>query len=83
MNSKNILVLAFFAIVLSSCDYQKQNTSLNEQKELMQKDLREGDKVVYGVSPDSAAVQTKNKYPSKPEYDVRTQKIREKLAKQN
>ena len=75
MKFKNILALACFTIFLSSCDYQKQN-------KIEQKDLREGDEVVYGVSPDSAAAQTKNKYPTKPEYDERTQKIREKLASQ-
>jgi hypothetical protein len=82
MNSKNIVLVAFLAILLSSCDYQKQNKALKLDKSLEQKDLREGDKVVYGAGLDSAAAQTKNKYPSKPEYDARTQKIREKLASQ-
>ncbi|MES2794761.1 MAG: hypothetical protein V4683_02290 [Bacteroidota bacterium] len=75
MKIKNILGLVFFVSILASCDYQKQN-------KIEQKDLREGDEVVYGVHPDSAARQTKLKYASKPEYEVRTQKIKEKLAKQ-
>jgi hypothetical protein len=72
MQFKNILAVALVAVAAVSCDYQKQN-------KIEQVDLREGDKVVYGVHPDSAAAQTKNVYPSKPEYNERTQKIREKM----
>jgi hypothetical protein len=72
---KKIFGLLFFMAILSSCDYQKQN-------KIEQKDLREGDEVVYGVHPDSAARQTKLKYAAKPENDARAQKIREKFAKQ-
>lgn len=46
---------------------------------IKQKDLRAGDEYVYGVHPDSAARQTKNKYTAKPENEVRAAKIREKL----
>ena len=60
------------ALVLTSCDYQKHNT-------IAQKDYRAGDEYVYGVHPDSAARQTKNKYTEKPENEARAQKIREKL----
>lgn len=60
------------ALVLTSCDYQKYNQAA-------QKDYRAGDEWVYGVHPDSAARQTKNKYTEKPENEARAQKIREKL----
>lgn len=79
---KNIFGLILVVTVLSSCDYQKQNKALTEDKSLAQKDLREGDKVVYGAGLDSAAQQTKLKYASKPEYNERTEKIRAKLASQ-
>lgn len=73
MNIKNILGLVVSVALLSSCDYQKQN-------KIEQIDLREGDEVVYGVHPDSAARQTKLKYASKPELADRAEKIRAKLA---
>ncbi len=76
MNIKNIFGLLVFAALLSSCDYQKQN-------KIEQKDLREGDELVYGVHPDSAARQTKLKYTTKPEDVARAEKIRTKLASQN
>lgn len=82
MNIKNIFGLVIIASFLSSCDYQKQNTSLTLQGELMQKDLREGDELVYGVHPDSAARQTKLQYATKPEYTERAEKIRAKLESQ-
>lgn len=75
MTRKHTLGLALTlasALVLTSCDYQKNNT-------IAQKDYRVGDEYVYGVHPDSAARQTKNKYTEKPENEVRAQKIREKL----
>ncbi|MBP6385444.1 MAG: hypothetical protein KA313_01915 [Pseudarcicella sp.] len=69
---KNSFVAIFFALLLASCDYQKNNN-------IKQKDVNEGDVYVYGVHPDSAAVQTKNKYTAKPENEIRANKIREKL----
>ncbi len=60
------------ALVAMSCDYQKNNT-------IKQKDVREGDEYVYGVHPDSAAAQTKNKYTAKPELELKANAIREKL----
>jgi hypothetical protein len=36
---------------------------------------------VYGVHPDSAAVQSKLKYDAKPELEVKANAIREKLFK--
>ncbi len=75
MNIKNIFAFILVTTALSSCDYQKNN-------KIEQKDLREGDKVVYGAGLDSAAAQTKLKYASKPEYNERTEKIRAKLASQ-
>lgn len=76
MNIKKIFGLLVFTALLSSCDYQKQN-------KIEQKDLREGDELVYGVHPDSAARQTKLKYTAKPEDVARAEKIRTKLASQN
>ncbi len=75
MSIKNIFGLVVITALLTSCDYQKQN-------KIEQIDLREGDKEVYGVHPDSAAAQTKNKYTAKPENEVRAQKIREKFENQ-
>lgn len=80
---KNILGLLFMVTLLTSCDYQKQNKSLKEDKSIEQIDLREGDEVVYGVHPDSAARQTKLKYTDKPEYAERAAKIRAKFESQN
>ena len=48
---------------------------------IKQKDVRKGDEYVYGVHPDSAAVQSKLKYDAKPELEVKANAIREKLFK--
>jgi hypothetical protein len=72
MNRKNILTIAAIALLATACNYQKNNT-------IKQADLNENDEYVYGVHPDSAARQTKNKYAAKPENEVRATKIREKL----
>ena len=73
MARKYSLGFALFSILaLASCDYQKNNT-------IKQKDVREGDKYVYGVHPDSAAWQLKNKYTDKPETALRAEAIRQKL----
>lgn len=75
MSVKNIFGFVVITALVSSCDYQKQN-------KIEQVDLREGDEVVYGVHPDSAARQIKNKYADKPENAERAEKIRAKFAKQ-
>jgi hypothetical protein len=72
MNHKNILAVVAVALLATACDYQKNNT-------IKQGDVNENDQYVYGVHPDSAARQTKNKYTAKPENEVRANKIREKL----
>ncbi|MCU0470856.1 MAG: hypothetical protein MUF58_19905 [Arcicella sp.] len=72
MNHKNILTIAVIALLATACDYQKTNN-------IKQIDVNENDEYVYGVHPDSAARQTKNKYAAKPENEVRAIKIREKL----
>ena len=72
MKLKRILPVLAIAFVAMACDYQKNNT-------IKQKDVREGDEYVYGVHPDSAAAQSKIKYTAKPELEVRTNAIREKL----
>ncbi|WP_394994670.1 hypothetical protein [Emticicia sp.] len=72
MKKFSVLLFAVAAISLASCDYQKNNV-------IEQKDARKGDDWVYGVSPDSAARQLKNKYTAKPELEQRTNAIREKM----
>lgn len=72
MNRKNILAVVAIALLAFACDYQKNNT-------IKQVDPGEKDEYVYGVHPDSAARQTKNKYTPKPENEIRANKIREKL----
>ncbi len=72
MKLKNLLPIVAIALAATACDYQKNNR-------IKQKDVRAGDEHVYGVHPDSAAAQTKNTYTAKPELEVRTNAIREKL----
>ncbi|CAH0997205.1 hypothetical protein EMA8858_03344 [Emticicia aquatica] len=72
MKKFSVLLFAVAAVSLASCDYQKNNV-------IEQKDVRKGDEWVYGVSPDSAARQLKNKYTANPELENRTNAIREKL----
>ncbi|MDZ7896643.1 MAG: hypothetical protein U5N85_01245 [Arcicella sp.] len=72
MNRKNILVIASLIFLATACDYQKNNN-------IKQADLGEGDEYVYGVHPDSAARQTKNKYTAKPALELKANAIREKL----
>jgi hypothetical protein len=72
MNRKNILSIAVIALLATACDYQKNNN-------IKQADPGENDEYVYGVHPDSAARQTKNKYPAKPANELRANAIREKL----
>ncbi len=67
-----LLPIAVVAIFATSCDYQKNNI-------IKQKDLNEGEVYVYGVHPDSAAVQSNNKYDAKPELELKANAIREKL----
>ncbi len=71
---RNFLKISALLLVVSlgSCKYQKNNT-------IDQPDVRAGDEYIYGVHPDSAARQTKNKYTAKPELEQRTNAIREKL----
>jgi hypothetical protein len=72
MKKFSVLLFAVATVSLASCDYQKTNV-------IEQKDVRQGDEWVYGVSPDSAARQLKNKYTANPELEKRTQAIQEKL----
>lgn len=66
---------------LASCDYQKYNTI--RQSDLRRTDFRAGyragDPEVYGIHPDSAAVQSKYNYTPNPALEERTQKIRDKM----
>ena len=74
MKLTNLLSIVAILAVATSCDYQKNNT-------IKQKDVRKGDEYVYGVHPDSAAVQSQLKYDAKPELEVKANAIREKLFK--
>ncbi len=74
MKLTNLLSLVAILAVATSCDYQKNNT-------IKQKDVRKGDEYVYGVHPDSTAVQSQLKYDAKPELEVKANAIREKLFK--
>ena len=74
MKLKNLLPIVALALTAIACDYQKNNT-------IKQKDVRKGDEYVYGVHPDSAAVQSKLTYDAKPELEVKANAIREKLFK--
>jgi hypothetical protein len=73
MKKFSVLLFAVAAVSLASCDYQKTNV-------IEQSDVRKGDEWVYGVSPDSAARQLKNKYTANPDLENRTNAIREKLS---
>ncbi len=73
MKKFSVLLFAVVAVSLASCNYQKTNV-------IEQKDVRKGDEWVYGVSPDSAARQLKNKYTANPDLENRTNAIREKLS---
>jgi len=72
MRKLSVLLIAVAAVSLTSCNYQRNNV-------IEQKDARKGDQWVYGVSPDSAARQLKNKYTANPELEKRANAIREKL----
>jgi hypothetical protein len=74
MKIKNLLPIVALAFTAIACDYQKNNT-------IKQKDVRKDDPYVYGVHPDSAAVQSKLTYDAKPELEVKANAIREKLFK--
>lgn len=76
MKIKAIAVIIFLGMGLTSCDYQVNNS-------IKQPDHRKGDVYVYGVHPDSAAVQSKKKYTAKPELEQRTNAIREKMFGNN
>ena len=74
-------IIGLAGLSLASCDYQKYNTIRQEdvRREDFRPGYKAGDVEVYGTGPDSAAVQSKYKYKPRPELELRTQKIREKL----
>jgi hypothetical protein len=72
MKFSKVFALVASVALLSSCEYQKYNT-------IDQKDVRLGNKTVYGVSPDSLPRQMSYKYDAKPELDARVNDIRAKL----
>ena len=70
------IAIIILGMGLASCDYQVNNS-------IKQPDVRKGDSYVYGVHPDSAAVQSKKKYTAKPELEQRTNALREKMFGNN
>lgn len=72
MRKLSVLLFAVVAVSLASCEYQKSSN-------IEQHDVRKGDEWVYGVSPDSAARQLKNKYTANPDLEAKANKIREIL----
>lgn len=72
MKLRNYLPIIALVFVSMSCDYQKNNR-------MKQKDVQAGNEYVYGVHPDSAAVQSKNTYDAKPALEVKANAIRAKL----
>lgn len=71
---KKISFLLFLAAtaLLSSCNYQKNNT-------IKQKDLNEGNERVYGDGPNAPARQLAKQYEATPEEIARAAALREKL----
>jgi rhodanese-related sulfurtransferase len=72
MKFKKITAFVAGMALLTSCEYQKYN-----QAESI--DVRANSEYVYGVHPDSAAVQLSNKYEEQPELELRTNAIRDKM----
>ncbi|MFT5884559.1 MAG: hypothetical protein ACI9IP_001014 [Arcticibacterium sp.] len=71
---KKISFLLFVAAtaLLSSCDYQKNNT-------IKQDDVNEGNERVYGDGPEAPARQLAKEYEATPEDVARAAKIKETL----
>ncbi|MFT4032147.1 MAG: hypothetical protein QM669_06985 [Siphonobacter sp.] len=69
---QTILSVLLVGSLLAACQYQKANT-------IEQADVQKGNKTVYGVSPDSAAVQLKDTWTEKEGVAQRAEEIREKL----
>ncbi len=72
MNRTKYFLALVATVALASCDYQKNNN-------INQKDFQEGNTYVYGIHPDSAAKQTKNKYTANPDLEPRVLKIKDKM----
>lgn len=71
MKKYSFLILGAVSM-LNACTYQKNNN-------IEQDDVNADNQYVYGVHPDSAAAQLKNKYTAKPELAGRADAIREKF----
>lgn len=74
MKKFGVLLFAVAAVALTSCQYQVSNR-------IEQKDVNAGKEWVYGVHPDSAARQLKNKYAANPDLEVKANALREKVVK--
>ena len=72
MKRISVLLLFIVAVAATSCDYQKNNT-------IVQDVPNEGNERIYGVHPDSAARQLKLEYPEKPELQKTANDLRDKL----
>jgi hypothetical protein len=74
MKKFGVLLFTFVSLSLASCKYQVGNR-------IEQKDVNTGNEWVYGVHPDSAARQLKNKYTANPDLEVKANALRDKLLK--
>ncbi len=71
MKKISFLVLGAL-LILTSCTYQKNNR-------IVQADVNEGNKRVYGESLDAPAKQLANKYEDDPKLAKKAEDIRQKL----
>jgi outer membrane lipopolysaccharide assembly protein LptE/RlpB len=72
MKRINVLLLIAATAVLSSCNYQKNNT-------IKQDDVNEGNERIYGDGPEAPARQLAKQFEATPEDVARAAKIKETL----
>jgi hypothetical protein len=72
MKKINFLLILGATALLSSCDYQKNNT-------IKQKDVKAGNERIYGDGPEAPARQLANQYEASPEDVARAAAIKEIL----
>ena len=72
MKKISFLLLVAATAVLSSCNYQNNNT-------IKQADLHEGDERIYGDGPDAPARQLAKQYEATPEDIARAAALRVKI----
>lgn len=72
MKRISVLLLLIVSVAAASCDYQKNNTIVQDVPNL-------DNERIYGVSPDSSARQLNNVYTEKPELQKTANDLRDKL----